>query len=316
MKRIKWILPLLITFLVCGCNYHELNDIYLVSALSVDFDQEYHISLLIASDDEENSTRTIEGHGKTLEEAFFQLSTNYNKPLYLGHLNLVLIDEHAAKKGIESLFQIINEDNETKKNFYLILAENTKAKDVLTYLSSEKVEAKEIEGLSKYLTLESIHNQITYNTYIKQMKENSISTMTSYTIQNEKLQTSNLGIFKNHHLKSWTKETNATMVLNEMTKEFILSLHSQSVIIKNLRVKKKLSNDFITFDVNGKVDSSIKDTREVEQEFKKEIEKAVQESQKLNLDYLRLKPFLYDHNKKTTQSLKDLKVHINVHIDW
>ena len=69
MKRIKWILPLLITFLVCGCNYHELNDIYLVSALSVDFDQEYHISLLIASDDEENSTRTIEGHGKTLEEA-------------------------------------------------------------------------------------------------------------------------------------------------------------------------------------------------------------------------------------------------------
>ncbi len=315
MKKIKWFLPLMIIFLLCGCNYHELNDIYLVSALSLDYDNEYHISLLVASDDEENSTRIIEGHGKTLEETFFHLNTNYNKPLYLGHLNLVLIDENAAKKGIKSLFKIINEDNETKKNFYLILAQNTTAREVLTYLSSEKVEAKEIEGFSKYLTLENIHNQITYNTYIKQMKENNISTMTSYTIKDDKLETSNLGIFQNYHLKSWAKETNETMVLNGMTKEYILSLHNQSVIIKNIHVKKKLSNDSVTFYIRGKIDSSIKDTKEVTQEFKKNIEKAIEESKRLNLDYLRLKPFLYDRNKKTNQPVKKLNVHINVQID-
>lgn len=312
MKKIKWFIPLISILLLCGCNYHELNDIYLVSALSVDYNEEYHVSLLVASDDEENSTRTIEGNGKTLEETFFNITTNYNKPLYLGHLNLVLINEDAAKKGIKSLLKIINEDNETKKNFYLILARDTPAKEVLHYLSSEKLEAKEIEGFSKYLSLENIHNQITYNTYIKQMKENNISTMTSYTIKDERLQTSDLGIFKNQHLHSWTKESNTTMVLNHMSKEFILNLNDKSIVIKNIRVKKKLSRDKITFKVEGKIDSNTKNIQEVKQALKKQLEKTIEESKNSNLDYLRLKPLLYDYNKNTKKNLKDIDVKVEV----
>lgn len=315
MKKIKWLLPLLLLFLLCGCNYHELNEIYLVSALSIDYDKEYHVSLLTISDDEESKTRTIKGQGKSIEEVFYNISSNYRKPLYLGHLNMVLIDENTAKKGIESLIKIINEDNETKKNFYLILASNTKASEVLNYLSSEKVETKETEGISKYLSLENIHNQITYNTYIKQLKENNITTLTSYTIKNEQLETSKIGVLKNHKLKSWLEETDGTLVLNNMKKEIYVTVKNKTTIIKNLRVKKKLSNNNITFDVYGKVDNSIKNRLEVKKELEEKLQKSIIEQQKLNLDYLRLKPFLHDYKKNTNHSLKEINYKINIHIE-
>ena len=139
MKKISLLLLLVPIFLVGGCNYHELNDIYLVSALSVDYDSEYKVSLLTVSDNEESPTRFIEGYGKSLEKTFYHINNNYNKPLYLGHLNLIIISEEASKKGIKPLLDIINEDNETKKNFYLVLAKNTKAIDVLQTLSKEKL---------------------------------------------------------------------------------------------------------------------------------------------------------------------------------
>lgn len=316
MKKIKWILPLLLIFLVCGCNYHELNEIYLVSALSVDYDKEYRVSLLVVSDDDENSTRTIEGRGKTLEEVFYNITSNYNKPLYLGHLNLVLIDEKSAKNGIEPLIKIINEDNETKKNFYLILARNTKASEVLNYLSSEKLDTKETEGISKHLSLENIHNQITYNTYTKQNKENNINLLTSYTIKDKELETSNLGVLKNHKLKTWIEETNETLILNTMMKEFPLSIENKTVIIKNISVKKQLSNDKVTFVVKGKVDTSVKNLHLIETKFQEKLEKALIEAEKLNIDYLRLKPFLYDYKKNTNLPLTEINPNIKVSITW
>lgn len=53
MKKISLLLLLVPILLVGGCNYHELNDIYLVSALSVDYDSEYKVSLLTVSDNED-----------------------------------------------------------------------------------------------------------------------------------------------------------------------------------------------------------------------------------------------------------------------
>ena len=70
MKKISLLLLLVPILLVGGCNYHELNDIYLVSALSVDYDSEYKVSLLTVSDNEESPTRFIEGYGKNLRHIY------------------------------------------------------------------------------------------------------------------------------------------------------------------------------------------------------------------------------------------------------
>lgn len=316
MKKIKWLLPLFLSgIILCGCNYHELNEIYLVSALSVDYDKEYQLSLLTISDDQDSTTRAIESHGKTIEEAFYHIRTNYNKPLYLGHLNLIIMNENMAKKGIDPLLKIINEDNETKKNFYLILAKDTTAKDVLTYLSSEKLQAKETEGISKYLSLENIHNQVTYNTYTKQMKENNISLLTSYNINEENLITSSLGVLKNGKLKGWIEETDGTLLLNNMLKELVLTVHNHSVVIKNIYVKKKLSGDKITFVLKGKCDSTVSNHREIEQALKKKIIKTIQEATTKNLDYLRLKPFLYNYKKEIHQPLQEIQPDIDIQLD-
>ena len=167
MKKI--IFALITLLLISGCNYNELNDIYIVSALAIVYTDEYTLSLLTISDNVENPTRVITGKGKSIEETFYNISQNYNKPLYLGHLNLIIISEETGSKGIEQLLKIINEDNETKKNFYIVLSERTKAIDILNSLSSTKFETKNSNLnniINKYLSLENINNQITYNDYI------------------------------------------------------------------------------------------------------------------------------------------------------
>lgn len=314
MKKIKLLIPSLIVLILCGCNYHELNEIYLVSALSIDYDNNYKVSLLTISDEEDKSTRLIEGNGKTITETFYNISTDYNKPLYLGHLNLVIIGEEAGKRGIKELLTIINEDNETKKNFYLILSKDTLAKDVLTYLSSENLETKEVAGISKYLNLESIHNPTTYNTYTKQTKENGVTVLTSYTIKDKKLETDKIGVLENNKLKTWVNYTDEALILNNMIKEFALTMNDKTVLIKNIHVKKKLSNHNITYSVTGTINNKSVDLNDIEKEFQKRLEQATSEANIKNIDYLRFKPFLYDYKKDTDIPLKDIKTNIQIEL--
>ena len=318
MKKISLLLLLVPILLVGGCNYHELNDIYLVSALSVDYDSEYKVSLLTVSDNEESPTRFIEGHGKSLEKTFYHINNNYNKPLYLGHLNLIIISEEASKKGIKPLLDIINEDNETKKNFYLVLAKNTKAIDVLQTLSKEKLETKETEGVHRYLSLENIHNQVTYNTYTKEMKENHVSLITSYELKEEQLQTSSLGVFQNHKFKTWLKDTDGTLLLNGMLNEYVLNVEKEEVLLKNIKVKrehKKSEPKQIEFHVTATIKESSVSEEKIKQALHDLLMEATYESiYQTHLDYFHFKPWFYKHNRIKIKNLNEVEPKINITI--
>ena len=75
MKKIKIILILVLTILISGCSYKELNDLAIASALGIDYENnEYIISAQIMElkkqEKEDTSSALIYlGKGKTISEA-------------------------------------------------------------------------------------------------------------------------------------------------------------------------------------------------------------------------------------------------------
>ena len=308
MKKI--IFALIALLLISGCNYNELNDIYLVSALAIDYTDEYTLSLLTISDNEDNPTRVITGKGKSIKETFYNISQNYNKPLYLGHLNLIIISEETGSKGIEELLKIINEDNETKKNFYIVLAELTKAIDILNSLSSTKFETKNSNLnniINKYLSLENINNQITYNDYITKNNTSNSLFLTSYKLVDDNLENGKIGIIENNKFNSWSNNTDGLLILNNMINEYILKVDDDYITLKDIKTIKKIDKEdsniiYFNIDVNNSYD------KKVEQKLQKMLLDTVNESiRDKKIDYLQLKDFIYKHTKKEIKNLSDIK---------
>ena len=315
MKKI--IFALITLLLISGCNYNELNDIYLVSALAIDYTDEYTLSLLTISDNEENPTRVITGKGKSIEETFYNISQNYNKPLYLGHLNLIIISEETGSKGIEELLKIINEDNETKKNFYIVLAESTKAIDILNSLSSTKFETKNSNLnniINKYLSLENINNQITYNDYITKNNTSNSLFLTSYKLVDDNLENGKIGIIENNKFNSWSNNTDGLLILNNMINEYILKVDDDYITLKDIKTIKKIDKEdsniiYFNIDVNNSYD------KKVEQELQKMLLDTVNESiRDKKIDYLQLKDFIYKHTKKEIKNLSDIKPIVKINL--
>ena len=308
MKKI--IFALITLLLISGCNYNELNDIYLVSALAIDYTDEYTLSLLTISDNEDNPTRVITGKGKSIKETFYNISQNYNKPLYLGHLNLIIISEETGSKGIEELLKIINEDNETKKNFYIVLSERTKAVDILNSLSSTKFETKNSNLnniINKYLSLENINNQITYNDYITKNNTSNSLFLTSYKLVDDNLENGKIGIIENNKFNSWSNNTDGLLILNNMINGYILKVDDDYITLKDIKTIKKIDKEdsniiYFNIDVNNSYD------KKVEQKLQKMLLDTVNESIKdKKIDYLQLKDFIYKHTKKEIKDLSDIK---------
>ena len=313
MKKI--IFALITLILISGCNYNELNDIYLVSALAIDYTDEYTLSLLTISDNEDNPTRVITGKGKSIEETFYNISQNYNKPLYLGHLNLIILSEKTGSKGIEELLKIINEDNETKKNFYIVLAESTKAIDILNSLSSTKFETKNSNLnniINKYLSLENINNQITYNDYITKNNTSNSLFLTSYKLVDDNLENGKIGIIENNKFNSWSNNTDGLLILNNMINEYILKVENDYITLKNIKTTKKIDKEdsniiYFNIDINNSYDKKAK------QELQRMLLNTVYESIKdKKIDYLQLKDFIYKHTKKEIKNLSDIKPIIKI----
>lgn len=138
MKR----LIIISLIIICtGCfNYSELNDYAIITGMSIDkSDNEYEVSMLISNSPKSNkknyTTVVYSGKGKTIYEAVKQIGLISPKELYIGHLSILIISDEVAKEGITSSIEFLLQEPRSKKNFYVALSKDNKAKDVLSITS-------------------------------------------------------------------------------------------------------------------------------------------------------------------------------------
>ena len=140
------ILLLFIPFLLMtGCfNYNELNELALCTGMAIDYENnKYVVTYMIARSEQSNqnensnkaSTTTYEGRGKNISEAIQEINRICPKKTYIGHLNVIVISEDLAKKGLQNMLDYLLREPESRKTFFLILARNVKASETLKILS-------------------------------------------------------------------------------------------------------------------------------------------------------------------------------------
>ena len=143
MKKFIFIIPIIMFF--CGCtDYKELNNIAIVTGISIDLENnEYKVSTLISNSKKaeesakEGDAGTViyEGTGKNISMALKKIDNRIPKQIYLGHLSVVVVSKKVAKKGLDKVSDYLFRSPETTKRAYLIMTRNdNKASDVLKIL--------------------------------------------------------------------------------------------------------------------------------------------------------------------------------------
>lgn len=141
ISKFKLILILIIIILPSSAcsNYHELNDLGIVTALGIDkIDDKYKVTAQIINTQKADSTNvefsnfvTLEGYGKTVKEAVDSINKESSRYLYLSHLNLLLIDDVIAEEGIDMVLDVFIREPVSRTDFFILIAKDDSASDVL-----------------------------------------------------------------------------------------------------------------------------------------------------------------------------------------
>lgn len=136
----------LLGLVLSGCwDRHELND--LAITVGVGFDKsgdEYLVTAQIVNPNEVASKKgggystpitTLSARGVSILEAARKLTTTAPRKLFASHLRILVIGEELAREGVSKVLDGITRDHELRSDFYIIVARDTRAADVLKILT-------------------------------------------------------------------------------------------------------------------------------------------------------------------------------------
>lgn len=188
-KLIILILFIITITLTSGCsNYRELNNLAIITGVAIDkSDEKYELSFLIAnspkaqtsSKEGESTTTVFSGKGDTLIEAANLIDNKSPKQLYYGHINVVAISEEVAEEGFLKIADWLLRNPETRKQFYLIQAKDTEAKNILKIVEPlESFPSQSIASLiESNITAQSISSSIKYSPFIEKILDKGFDPM-------------------------------------------------------------------------------------------------------------------------------------------
>lgn len=273
MKKIIVSFIFLIT--LSGCwNYHELNNYSIVTGVAIDKSEEgYEVSVLIANtpkndtDKESSSSKIVvySGKGDTIFTAIKDIGLISAKELYMGHFAVLVISEDVAKDGINEVIDLFLRESSTKKNFYVSVTKDCKAKDTLKIITplSNFPSQNIADNLVSTSQLQGIVSNVTFNELLSNLKregiENTINSLniignSSEGSKKENVEESEpktyvklgpLGLFKGDKLVYWTNQEESVGIntVKNKTKEMYIKVdyNDSKIIIETTGVKTKTS---------------------------------------------------------------------------
>lgn len=314
MKKI--ILSLILLLTLTGCwNYNELNDYSIVSGVAIDkSDDEYEMSVLISNSPKSNSSESnssesqvvvFSGKGDSIFSALKQIGLISPSELYFGSFSVLVISEEIAKEGINNAIDFFVRYPNSRKNFYVVLSKDTKAKDTLKIMTplssfpSQKItdnvkSTTELQGIisSKNFndllsTILSPGTELSINCIeiVGDVKEGSSKENIESSEPKTYTKLGNLGIFKDDKLVDWANrdESLGINIINGAISEMFLDIKYKDgyVVIdstsfsSNVKVKLKDDTPIVNIDLSGEARIV-----EVEGDVDLENSKVIEEIQK------------------------------------
>lgn len=152
MKKI--IMLFFITLLLGGCyDYKELNDMSIISAIGVDYDNGlYEVTLEITNSSKDGSSTEIETNvvsakNINISKAFDMVKNMTDKEVYLEHVELLVIGKGLAQAGVNDVFDYIIRDTTINSNYFVVVCDNVN--DLLgTKLENKSVSSVVVDTIS------------------------------------------------------------------------------------------------------------------------------------------------------------------------
>lgn len=289
----KFIIIITLCFCLTGCwDYYELNNVAICTGIAIDkYEDKYEVTYLISnakktevsSKEGEAGTTTYNGVGQTVQDAINDLKLKMPFEPYIGHLIVAIISDELAKEGMGQIMDLLARDTESRDFFYVLLAKETKAKDILEIISPlesfpSQTIASDIETSSSNT---SLIYKITYNDFLYNLLEegkdpilNSVSILgniekgsdektLSSTVPKATIKIETIGIFKDDKLLGYadSDETRGINLLTDDVENFYVKTKCEDTYIMsyivNMKSKTKIDVDNKKVDVKITGDATI-----------------------------------------------------------
>lgn len=343
----KYILIFLILVIMLGglSNVRELNELAIVKSIGIDMteDGEYYITAIIAdtSSEETDSGIIYNGKGKSVQEAARNMVDISPKKLYIGHLEALIISEDIAKDYLENTLDFFIRDNEGSNSFYLFVAKDNSAEDIISVINEEKIDV--ISFLKSTQKYKGNANTNTLNDNLKDiLEEGTQLCVNSLSIEDDKLTISDMAYFDEWNMKGFltSEESILYNMLINKTDNFIISIgEDDNLIVSEIyesKTKMSINKDNnscidIEISMNSNITQVGKNIKLNEREsinqaeiyLEEEIKSSVEEfynkiKNEYSTDILKIGNLLYRKNSdlyNNSNYLELLNVNVNVDVN-
>lgn len=311
MKRLILLIVVLTFSLGCS-NYRELNEIEIVSGMAIDLeDGKYNVSVQTLNSKKDISNisnineptfEVYEKSNKTIQEALRDIVSYSPNRLYTNHMSLLVLSEDVAKEGIYNILDLLLRDTESRKQFFVVIAKGSKAKEIISTITSAENNnttdiIKSIKSKADYIgTTNVILYEDLIEMYINKNKDIYLPTVSiinkndNYNNTESLTKTSNkqnikidtLAIFKNDKLIDYLneKESLGVSFINNKVKKTLIrnNCGKNAIIVEILESKTKISTRKNIIGINIKATANI---NEITCKINLEKEKNIQYIQKV-----------------------------------
>ncbi len=335
----KKILLVLMCLMMCGCyDYKELNQISIIGGIGIDYDNEYIVSLEIINDKKTSEgdsdsvkTATINGTGKTFVEAFNNAIAKVDRDPYFYQMQVLLISENAAVKGLNEVFDYLLRESKINNSFYTVVTKDTTPQEVFQINSlTEPVASSKIVKMLKDGSGDIKFNKndefdLLVGKYVKQGIDISLVAL---EMEDGEIAFNHMAIFNGDSLITFlNKDDSITYnLLTNKSEGIYLTSEDNVVALFGNKTKKEFKDGkiVITFTADATI-TEVQDNidfkdlsvySKLSQEFSKtmqeNIENLIDHSRNYNADILGLGQLIYADKPNSYQKGIGLKVLVEV----
>ncbi len=269
---IKTIILLIIILLSTGCyDYSELNELAIITGISIDYKDDYEVTYEILStkksseEESDNKSYYISGRGNSLGEAVIDTNEKLSLVPNMSHIKTIIIDEKIANEKLQETVDYIIRDPEIHNAFYLCVAEGATANEILSSSNKEEAIISEvIENMVKTGNKNySLSNTDTFEEFIsKLMDEHIDGVLNIVTKDNENIYLNGVALFEKDKLvaKINKEETGLLNILNNNSNNYLIKTKCDEEnyitisLYANKGTKIKIDNEIdITSNLTGRI---------------------------------------------------------------
>ncbi|SFM08520.1 spore germination protein KC [Paenibacillus sp. 1_12] len=300
MSRI-WIVCLIggvLTLMLSGCwNRRELNTLAIELGTAIDKEgDQYRVSVQVVDPSEVAASKTsssgrspvnlYQATAPTVYQALRKITDTSPRLIYGSHIRVLILSEELAREGIGKVLDLLSRDPEMRTDFYVLIAKNTNADNVLRVLTP----MEKIPSMNLFSSLETSSKMwaptttFTLDELISQLvTEASNPVLTGVMIKGNsdkggrkenieeidpsvKLTFSGLALFKKDRLVGWLNEPQSkgyNYIMDKMksTASLLHCPDGGNIVIETVRshtkVKSRIENGEPVIDIHMKSQANI-----------------------------------------------------------